>query len=180
MAERPEFTGPNLCAYEAHEVVGLLERGEVSPQELLEASLKRCLEVEPAVNALPTLCFDRAKQALNLMPKNSLLSGVPIAIKDLMAVGGVRTTYGTKGLADNVPVTSEPLVERLEANGAVVVGKSNVPELARVVTHSTTYLVQRLTRGIRLEMQVDRPAARRQLLQRGKSGWRMVQIMADP
>lgn len=129
MTARPEFTGPDLCTYEAHEVVGLLMRGEVSPQELLDASLKRCLEVEPVVNALPTLCFERAKQALNSIPKNSLLSGVPIAIKDLMAVGGIRTTYGTKGLADNVPVTSEPLVERLEANGAVVVGKSNVPEL---------------------------------------------------
>ena len=129
MADRPAFTGPDLCALEAHEVVGLLKRGEVSPSELLDASLKRCAEVEPEVNAMPILCEERARLALGSVPKNSLLSGLPIAIKDLMAVGGVKTTYGTKGLADNIPATSEPLVEVLEGNGAVVVGKTNVPEL---------------------------------------------------
>ena len=129
MADRPAFTGPDLCAHEAHEVVGLLKRGEVSPSELLDASLKRCAEVEPDVNAMPILCEERARQALDSIPTNSLLSGLPIAIKDLMAVGGVKTTYGTRGLADNVPATSEPLVEVLERNGAIVVGKTNVPEL---------------------------------------------------
>ena len=129
MADRPVFTGPDLCAYEAHEVVDLLKRGEVSPSELLDASLKRCAEVEPDVNAMPILCEERARLALDSVPQNSLLSGLPVAIKDLMAVGGVKTTYGTKGLADNIPATSEPLVEVLEGNGAVVVGKSNVPEL---------------------------------------------------
>lgn len=129
MVDRPAFTGPDLCAYEAHEVVGLLKRGEISPEDLLEASQKRCAEVEPAVNAMPTLCFERAKQALKSVPSNSLLSGLPIAIKDLMAVGGVRTTYGTQGLTDNVPSASDSLVETLEGNGAVVVGKSNTPEL---------------------------------------------------
>ena len=129
MADRPAFTGPDLCAYEAHEVVGLLKRGEVSVAELVDASLRRCVEVVPLVNAMPILCEDRARAALSAVPKNSLLSGLPIAIKDLMAVGGVKTTYGTKGLADNVPTTSEALVKVLEANGAVVIGKSNVPEL---------------------------------------------------
>jgi len=129
MVDRPAFTGPDLCAFEAHEVVGLLKRGEVSPTELLDASLKRCAEVEPDVNALPTLCEDRARASLGSIPLNSLLSGLPIAIKDLMAVGGVKTTYGTKGLADNIPTISEPLVEVLESNGAIVVGKSNTPEL---------------------------------------------------
>lgn len=129
MANHPVFSGPDLCAHEAHEVVGLLKRGEVSPAELLEASLTRCAEVEPAVNAMPIMCPERAKQALNTVPKNSLLSGLPIAIKDLMAVSGVTTTYGTKGLAKNIPATCEPLVEVLEGNGAIVVGKTNVPEL---------------------------------------------------
>ena len=129
MIDRPAFTGPDLCALEAHEVVGLLKRGEVSPAELLDASMKRCEQVEPEVNAMPILCEDRARQALERVRKNSLLSGLPIAIKDLMAVGGVKTTYGTKGLANNIPATSEPLVEVLEGNGAVVVGKSNTPEL---------------------------------------------------
>ncbi|MGE4611594.1 MAG: amidase [Paracoccaceae bacterium] len=129
MIERPVFTGPALCALEAHEVVGLLKRDEISPAELLDASLARCGEVEPLINAIPTLCAERAKQSLGSIERTSLLSGLPIAIKDLLAVSGVRTTYGTKGLADNVPATSERLVERLESNGSVVIGKSNTPEL---------------------------------------------------
>lgn len=129
MSKRPAFTGPDLCAQEAHEVVGLLKRGEVSATELLDASVKRCEQVEPSVNAMPTVCEDRARAAVNNFPPNTMLAGLPIGIKDLLAVGGVRTTYGTKGLADNIPTTSEPLVELLEKNGAVVIGKTNTPEL---------------------------------------------------
>ena len=56
------------------------------------------------------------------------LAGLPISIKDLNAVAGVRTTYGTKGLANFVPQDSDPLVEQLEARGGVVLGKTNTPE----------------------------------------------------
>ena len=127
--ERPAYTGPDLCALEAHEVVGLLHRGEVSPSELLDASLERIKQVEPAVNAMPTLCGVRAQAAIAGISNRSMLAGLPVGIKDLMAVGGVRTTYGTLGLRDNIPARSEPLVERLEQNGALVVGKTNTPEL---------------------------------------------------
>ncbi len=126
---RPVYTGPDLCALEAHEVVGLLHRGEVSPSELLDASLARIEQVEPAVNAMPTLCGVRAQAAIAGISDRSMLAGLPVGIKDLMAVGGVRTTYGTLGLRDNIPARSEPLVERLEQNGALVVGKTNTPEL---------------------------------------------------
>ena len=53
---RPAFTGPELCALEAHEVVGLLKRREISPEELLDASFARIETVEPAINAMPTMC----------------------------------------------------------------------------------------------------------------------------
>lgn len=129
MKARLEFSGPDLCALEAHEVVGLLHRGEVSPTELLDASLVRIAEVEPVVNAMPTICGVRAQTAIHNIPEHTLLGGLPIGIKDLMAVGGVRTTYGTLGLKDYIPARSEPLVERLERNGALVVGKTNTPEL---------------------------------------------------
>ncbi|MEE9454963.1 MAG: amidase [Paracoccaceae bacterium] len=129
MKTRPVYTGPELCALEAHEVVGLLKRGEVSAQEVQDASLQRCAMVEPAINAMPTICRARAKMATQNLPPKSMLAGLPIGIKDLMAVAGVHTTYGTKGLADNIPTQSEPLVELLEHNGAVVIGKTNTPEL---------------------------------------------------
>lgn len=127
------FSGPELCALSACEVVDLLRRKEVSPKELLAASKDRTEAVEPAINAMPTRCWDRAENALADIDKAdhtqaSWLGGLPIGIKDLSAVAGVRTTYGTYAMRDNVPDASDPLVLRLEDRGAVVVGKTNTPE----------------------------------------------------
>ncbi|MBU3031874.1 amidase [Paracoccus marinaquae] len=130
---RPAFTGPDLCRLDATEVVSLLKRREVSPAELLDAAFTRLRAVEPAINATPILCEDRARAAAQKLDFSAAdhpgwLAGLPIAIKDLTAVAGVRTTFGTRGLADFVPEASDPLVERLEARGGVVVGKTNTPE----------------------------------------------------
>ncbi|MGB0507955.1 MAG: amidase, partial [Pikeienuella sp.] len=129
----PEFTGPDICALEAHEVVHLLKKGEVSPAELLDASYERINAVEPAINAMPTLCQERAIAALDELNSDNSdhpgsLAGLPIGVKDLTVVKGVRTTFGTKGLADFIPEASDPLVERMEQRGGVVVGKTNTPE----------------------------------------------------
>jgi len=131
---QPEFTGPEICALEAHEVVDLLRRGEISSKELLEASFKRIKAVEPHVNAMPTTCFDRAEQAIsNFNPDDSnasiSLAGLPVGIKDLTPVSGVRTTFGTVSKENFVPEENDPLVDLLERNGALVVGKTNTPEL---------------------------------------------------
>jgi len=128
------FTGPDLCAYEAHAVVALLRKGEIEPRDLIKASRTRTEAVEPSINAMPTTCWDRAEAAIAALAKGESdapgwLAGLPIGIKDLTPVAGVRTTFGTKGLADNIPNASDPLVERLEARGALVVGKTNTPEM---------------------------------------------------
>lgn len=124
------FTGPELCGYPARTVVDLLVRREISPGDLLDACEARVAAVEPVVNALPITCFDRARAALDAMPTphRRMLAGLPLAIKDLTDIAGVRSTYGTPGLADNIPDASDPLVERLEAHGGLVIGHSNVPE----------------------------------------------------
>lgn len=137
MKPETEFTGPELCRLSASEAVALLKKGEVKPSELLEASLTRIEQVEPKVNAVVTVCAERARESLATLDaragrhggKPGWLGGLPIAIKDLNDVAGVRTTYGTKGFADHVPEASDPLVERLEDNGGVIVGKTNTPEL---------------------------------------------------
>ena len=126
------YSGPELCALTAVEAVEALKAGDVSPTELLEAALARIAQVEPDINAIPTLCADRARAHIaRLTPGGEApwLAGLPITIKDLNPVKGVRTTWGTKGLADFIPDASEPLVERLEARGGVVIGKSNTPEM---------------------------------------------------
>lgn len=126
--------GEDLIALTAREAVRLLERGEVSPLELIDAAAARIEAVEPAVNALPTLCLDRARAAAKKLPATrpdggrGWLAGLPVAIKDLMDVEGVRTTYGSPIHADHVPAKSHPLVGRIEARGGLVVAKSNTPE----------------------------------------------------
>lgn len=132
--QHPGFSGPELCRLEAHEAVALLKQREISPKDLLDAAFARIGTVEPAINAMPTLCSERAyAAAAELSGADSShpgwLAGLPVGIKDLTPVAGVRTTYGTRGLADHIPEVSDPLVERLEQRGAVVAGKTNTPEL---------------------------------------------------
>ena len=114
-------------------IVGKLKTGDVTPLDLLDALEQRIAEVDGQVNALPTLCFDRARaHARTLMDRpiteRGLLAGMPIPIKDLTAVKGVLTTQGSPIYKDNIPARSDILVERLEDNGAVIYGKSNTPE----------------------------------------------------
>ncbi len=130
--EKPSYSGPDLCALSAVEVVDLLRRGAVSPEELIAAAETRHAQTDPAINAMPTTCYDRARdRAARLAPSaeaRGALHGLPVGIKDLSAVAGVRSTWGTPGLADYVPEASEPLVELIEARGGVVIGKTNTPE----------------------------------------------------
>ena len=126
------YTGPELCALTAVEAVEALQKGDVSPTEMLEASLERIAEVEPDINALPIVVADRAREQIARLTKGDeapWLAGLPISIKDLNPIKGVRTTWGTKGYADHIPAVSDPLVERLENRGGVVVAKSNTPEM---------------------------------------------------
>jgi amidase len=117
-----------LVRLTAREAVSRLKRREIAPADLIEAALARIARVEPAINALPTLCPDRARAAAAKIPPASLLAGLPIAIKDLTDVAGVRSTQGSPIYADHVPARSDLLVERIEAHGGVVIGKSNTPE----------------------------------------------------
>jgi amidase len=123
-----------LIALTAMEAVELLRRRELRPLELVEAALARIAEVEPAVNAIPTLCAERAREHARRLERErphdgpGWLGGLPIAVKDLTPVAGVRTTFGSPIYADHVPDRSDLMVERLEARGAIVLGKSNTPE----------------------------------------------------
>ncbi|NNE22981.1 MAG: amidase [Rhizobiales bacterium] len=117
----------------ACEIVDLLKTGDVTPTDLLDALKKRIAEVDPAVNALPTLCFDRARDRASVaetaLPRErGPLAGMPVPIKDLTEVAGVLSTMGSPIFKDTIPDTSDILVEHLEANGAIIYAKSNTPE----------------------------------------------------
>jgi amidase len=126
-----------LCRLTATEAVLRLKRREITPLDLIDAAARRIAEVEPAINALPTLCIDRARaHAERLMrgegceagAEPGWLCGLPVAIKDLTDVAGVRTTYGSPIFRDHVPTRSHPVVERIERRGGIVIAKSNTPE----------------------------------------------------
>lgn len=123
------YSGPELCALTARAAVALLRKGSISPDELISASVARVAQTGPAINATVTLCETRARGKAAAVSRDSLLAGLPVGIKDLNPVAGVRTTWGTPGLADHVPTVSDPMVERIEARGGVVIGKTNTPEM---------------------------------------------------
>jgi len=114
-------------------IVDKLKAGDVTPLDLLDALETRIAEVDGKVNALPILCFDRARDAAKALMKKpaaerGLLAGMPVPIKDLTDVAGVRSTQGSPIYRDRVPERSDILVEHLEQNGAVIYAKSNTPE----------------------------------------------------
>ena len=126
----------DLIKLTAREAVAKLANREASPLDLIDAVERRITETDGVLNAMPTLCLDRARaQARRLMdsppadPPPHFLHGLPIAVKDLNEVEGVRTTRGSPIYADHVSTFSDYMVETLEANGAIVIGKSNTPEL---------------------------------------------------
>jgi amidase len=128
MAASDELIKATAC-----DVVDKLRGGEVSPLDLLDVLEARIAAVDGKVNALPTLCFERARahatELMNRPPaERGLLAGMPIPIKDLIAVEGVLTTQGSPIFRDHIPARSDLLVEHLEAQGGVIYAKSNTPE----------------------------------------------------
>jgi amidase len=128
VASDQELVRATACA-----LVDKLNAGEITPLDLLDVLERRIAEVDDKVNALPTLCFDRARsRAATLMKRKpgarGLLAGLPLPIKDLTDVEGVLTTQGSPVYRDNFPGKSDLLVERLEDQGALVYAKSNTPE----------------------------------------------------
>ena len=123
----------DLIRHDAVSVVARLKKGEVTPHDLLDALEKRIAAVNGPVNALPTLCFDRARAHADRLMKLPMaergqLAGMPVPIKDLTNVEGVKTTQGSPIFKDNIPARSDILVEHLETNGGVIYAKSNTPE----------------------------------------------------
>lgn len=139
----PRFSAPDpLCCLSAVEAVAALRRGVVTAEDLIAAAQARIAAVDPLVNALPTLCPDRALarargegDATASLPARDpgapgWLAGLPIAVKDMNPVAGVRCTYGSPLYADHVPAESDAVVRTLERRGALVIAKSNTPEFA--------------------------------------------------
>jgi amidase len=110
--------------------------GELSPVDVLDACLEQIDRHNGSINAVVTLDESAREQARELERRLAAgedpgpLCGLPVGIKDITPVAGVRTTYGSPLYADHVPDEDALVVRRLRAAGAVILGKTNTPEFA--------------------------------------------------
>lgn len=117
-------------------LAALVRGREVSPVEIVEAYLSRIEGLNPQLNAIVTLAPDaieRAREAESALMQGrevGMLHGVPVTIKDTIETKGLKTTSGSLLRAEHVPETDAPAVARLKAAGAIILGKTNVPEMA--------------------------------------------------
>lgn len=128
------------------EAAAALRAREVSSAELTAAALERIERLNPGTNAMQTVLAEsareRARQAdaeLARGDDRGPLHGIPVGLKDLFYTKGVRTTGGSKLFANHVPDHDAAVVERLEAAGAVLVGKTGMHELAYGITSSNPH-----------------------------------------
>lgn len=124
-----------------------LQANVVSAAELTAETLNRIERIDPAIGAFVAVCADRAivasteateRRARGL--KRSPLDGIPIVVKDLFHVPGTATTMGNEQLQRFFPATASLLVQRLEAAGCVIVGKTNTCELAHKATTDNRFV----------------------------------------
>ncbi len=106
----------------------LVERGEVSPGELVEAFLSRIEEFDPKVRSYITVVEDAKDEASS--DKKGKLAYMPIAVKDNICTKGVRTTCASKMLENFVPPYDATVVERMKGEGYILLGKTNLDEFA--------------------------------------------------
>jgi amidase len=128
-------SGTQLHDLTALEQAAAVRTGEVSPVELVEHALRRIDALDAGLGAFLTVTPERALAAARRAERRVRdggelppLLGVPTAIKDLNNTAGVRTTFGSTVLADNVPTVDDAVVTRLAEAGTISLGKTNTPE----------------------------------------------------
>ena len=126
----------DLCRLTIHEAHELLMKGEITSVELSSAVFDRIEEVEDGVGAYITLVRERAmneaENADKIIQKGEggLLTGIPLAIKDVLCVEGIPTTCGSKILGNFIPPYNSTVIDKFRQANAVIVGKTNMDEFA--------------------------------------------------
>src|SRR5713101_4106459 len=127
----------DLIRLSIREVADLVRKKKVSPVELTTACLARIDRANPALNAFITITADSALEQARMAESEVMrgkwrgpLHGVPIALKDLFDTAGVRTTAASGLFKDRIPAEDAEVVRRLQAAGAVLLGKTNMHEFA--------------------------------------------------
>jgi aspartyl-tRNA(Asn)/glutamyl-tRNA(Gln) amidotransferase subunit A len=124
----------------------LVARGELSPVELIDACLAQIERYDPRLRAYITVCADTARAAARRAADEIArgqyrgpLHGLPFGVKDQLCTAGVRTTLGSRIMADWVPDHDATAIERLAAAGAILIGKENLHEFGKGGTNRFHY-----------------------------------------
>lgn len=137
-AEYDQYDGLGLAA--------LVAKREVTPLELLNAVRQRLEMINPKINAVAQVFFDKAEAQIKQGLPDGPFKGVPFALKDLgQQLAGTKTTYGSRVFKDNVPDFDSTLVARYKQAGLVIFAKSTTPELG--LTTTTESVMFGLTRN---------------------------------
>jgi len=130
-----EPTAPSLCFTSAVDMAALIRAKKLSAREALAEHLKQIDRVNPKVNAIVTLVAEKAiadaARADEMQARGETLGplhGLPVAHKDLLDTQGIRTTYGSPLRRDYIPTEDNIVVARMRRAGAILVGKTNMPE----------------------------------------------------
>ena len=125
-----------ICRMDAVTLADKIRTKQLSPTEVTEAVLARMEKLNPVLGAFCTPTPDVARQQAKAVEFDIMagkpvgpLAGVPVGIKDLVETKGIKTTSGSFIYKDYVPTEDDVVVERLKAAGAIIIGKTNVPEL---------------------------------------------------
>jgi amidase len=132
----PTVAGDDICYMRAVDMVAAIRAKKLSSREVMQAHLKQINRVNAKVNAIVTLVEEEQLMAQAAAADEALASGkwlgplhgLPVAVKDLHDTKGIRTTYGSLLHKDNVPDFDCRVVQREKEAGAIVLGKTNVPE----------------------------------------------------
>ena len=126
----------DLTKKSSGELIDLIRSRQASPVEVVEAHLRRIEKTNPSLNAIVTIaedaidCAREAEAALMKPGERGPLHGLPITVKDTIDTKGLRTTYGSRLFVDHLPDCDATVVARLKAAGAIILGKTNTPEMA--------------------------------------------------
>src|SRR5207249_11142789 len=133
-----------ICRMDTVTLAGRIKAKELSPVEVVDAVLGRLERLDPLLHAFTTVTADEARAGARRIEHEIAagrevgpLAGVPTGVKDLICTKGIRTASGSHAYADFVPEEDDVVVERIKAAGAIVIGKTQVPEFGYSGTGQT-------------------------------------------